>query len=251
MIGAGRRDLLSVVVLLLAAIPLVGCGVSKGPRHEYTLLPGRAFDGRQKTALVVPVNETTPIPTGLEKGESLVSDLLRAYLQAKGLEVIEVRKRAFRPALDAAAGRADQAMLSGQSRSVARTVDFGQTIPYLAAELGVEPDLVVVPNMMMRTAEFIGGRTLRWDGVRRRLPGANGLIADEGGELSAVSIRVAVYDSEGERVFAGFGGLDLLFRVDRQTERYVLIEDRLEDADHLAEGICVAFHPFFGEDESC
>ncbi len=249
MIGSGRRGCLSCVVLVLVAVPVLGCGASKGPRHEYTLLPGRAFDGRQKTVLVVPLNETTPIPTGLEKGEALVADLLRAYLEAKGLEVVEVRKRAFRPALDAAAVRADQAMLSGQSRSVARTVDFGQTIPYLAAELGVEPDLVVVPNMVMRTAELSGSSTVRWDGVRRRMRGSR--LGSLTGTNPAASLWVAVYDPEGEQIFSAFGGLDLLFDIDMQRERSVLIEDRLEDADHLAEGICVAFHPFFGEDESC
>jgi hypothetical protein len=29
-----------------------------------------------------------------------------------------------------------------------------------------------------------------------------------------------------------------------------LWEDRLEDPDQLREGVCVALHPFFGEDSS-
>jgi hypothetical protein len=77
------------------------------------------------------------------------------------------------------------------------------------------------------------------------------LIFDEGGGISAASLWVAIHDGDGERVFTGFGGLDLLFRVDMQTKRFALMDDRLEDINHLAEGICVAFHPFFGEDESC
>jgi len=247
--GCGRRALVSSVVLLLAAIGLAGCAASKAPRHEYTLRPGRAFDGHQKTALLVPLNETMEIPSGLEKGEALVSRLLRGYLEAKGLEVVEIEKAAFRPALDVAAVRADQAMLSGQSRSVTGKVDFGQTIPFLAAEFGVEPDLVVVPNMMIRTAELSGSSTVRWDGVRRRMRGAR--FGTLSGTNPAASLWVAVYDSQGEQLFSGFGGLDLLFDVDMQRGRSVLIEDRLEDADHLAEGVCVAFHPFFGEDESC
>jgi len=249
MIGGAHRGLASGVVSLLAAIQLAGCGVSRAPQHEYTLLPARGFDGRQKTVLVVPVNETMQIPSGLEKGEALLSELLRTYLEEKGLEVIEVERRAFRPALDAAAVRVDREMLSGRSQSVAREVGFDRVVPFLAAELEVEPDLVVVPNMTIRTAELSGSRTVRWDGVRRRMPGAHG------GRLSgtnpAASLWVAIYDHEGEQIFSGFGGLDLLFEINPQRERSELIEDRLEDAEHLAEGVCVAFHPFFGEDESC
>lgn len=249
MIGSGRRDLLWHIVLLLATVQLAGCGASKGPRHEYTLLPGRAFDGRQTTVLVVPVNETMEIPSGLEKGQRLVSDLLRVYLEAKGLEVIEVERGAFRPALDVAVGRADHEMLSGQSRSVTSELGFGRIVPFLAAELGGEPDLVVVPNMMMRMAELGGSSTVRWDDVRRRMRGARGVSLS--GTNPAASLWVAVYDDEGERLFSGFGGLDLLFDIDPQRGRSELIEDRLEDTEHLAEGVCVAFHPFFGEGESC
>jgi hypothetical protein len=45
--------------------------------------------------------------------------------------------------------------------------------------------------------------------------------------------------------------LDLLFELNIPRKRYDLREDRLQDAEHLKEGVCVSFHPFFGLAEDC
>ena len=66
------------------------------------------------------------------------------------------------------------------------------------------------------------------------------------GSLAVASLFVVVYDKQGARIFSGYGGLDLIFELNIPKRRYDLKEDRLQDAGHLAAGVCVAFHPFFG-----
>lgn len=71
------------------------------------------------------------------------------------------------------------------------------------------------------------------------------------GNTNVASLFVAIYDRKGARVFSGYGGLDLLFVVNRREKRMDLIEDRLQKTKHLREGVCVAFDPFFGAEKSC
>ena len=71
------------------------------------------------------------------------------------------------------------------------------------------------------------------------------------GNTSAASLYVRIFDREGAAVFSGFGGLDLLFELDIAHSRYVLREDRLTNEANIAEGVCVAFYPYFGEDVQC
>jgi hypothetical protein len=203
-----------------------------------------------KSALVLPINQTLEVTPGLEKGEREVFDLLVSSLEAEGLRAQTLDPLAYRRALALASRAAEQEMLSASSGSVSESADFARVLPHLLSELGAEVDLVVVPNMVLRSAEATGGRSARWDGVQRRKPGVGPRWRFTGTEPAA-SLWVVIYASDGTRLFSGFGGLDLLFAVDIREEKMVLMEDRLEDVEHLREGVCVALHPFFGEDASC
>jgi hypothetical protein len=227
----------------------VGCAPFS-PKHEYELSPGRAFNPGMKSALVLPINETVEVPAGLDKGEREVFDLLVSSLEAEGLRVQTLDASAFQRALAPAVHAAEQEALSLRSSSVSEDVDFSQILPPLLSGLAAEPDLVVVPNMVMRVAEATGGRSVVWDGVRRRKPGATPKWRFTGTE-GAASLWVVIYARDGTRIFSGYGGLDLLFEVNIKEEKMQLWEDRLEDPDQLREGVCVALHPFFGEDSSC
>lgn len=227
---------------------LAGCAAPI--RHEYRLAPGRAHAPDQAHALLLPINESERIPRGLEKGEDEVFASVVAYLEGQGITVRTVETDRYRDAAAAAFREARRRAEAGLVPSIAGSPRFGDLVPLLVGNLGVEADLVIVPNMALRVGES-SGRSVKWDGVRRTDPGVGVQSRITGSRRSGASLFVAIYEPDGTRVFSGYGGLDVVFQANRREARFDLIEDRLEDLDNIREGVCVAFHPYFGEDESC
>jgi hypothetical protein len=219
--GRGRRAGFLGLGFLLA-----GC-LTIAPKHEYELSPGRAFHPGMKSAVVLPINVTVDVPPGLEKGEREILAVLVASLEAEGLRVETPDAAAYQQAFAAASRAAEREFSSASSGSVSESLEFSQVLPPLLSELGVEADLVVVPNMVLRSATASGGRTVRWDGVQRRQPGT-GARGSFTGTTTAASLWI-----------------------DMREEKMVLLEDRLQDVANLREGVCIALHPFFGEDGTC
>ena len=108
---------------------------------------------------------------------------------------------------------------------------------------------MIVPNIVIRTGEW-WMRTLVWDGVRRRDSSGGGGI-DWGGTFKAASLQVIVFSKDGTRVFSGFGGLDLMFQLNMSKQIMEIREELLQDERNLREGVCIAFDPDFGLEESC
>jgi hypothetical protein len=202
-----------------------------------------------KTALMLPLNETVEVPGGLESGEVATTELIVAYLESKGLVVEQVSADDYTGPASQAAKLADRARRSGQSQSTSETISFSEVIPHLLVALESDADLVVAPNMVIRTGLFEGGSRAKWDGVSRRQPGTRrgGMT----GDTNVASLFVVIHNREGTRIFSGYGGLDMLFEISYRDKRMVLIEDRLQDIDNLRQGVCIAFHPFFGLEERC
>jgi hypothetical protein len=246
--GMATNRLLLMIVLAAALSWVVSCR-GTGPKHEYELVPGRSFDPSMATALVLPINETVQVPDGLEKGEDAVFGLLVAYLESKGLSVQTTDRAEFNRAMAEAAQAAAREAISDEATSVSESIEFSDAIPHLLSELGVEADLVIVPNMVIRTGKA-NGRRVRWDGVSRQKPGMANLAGLEGSEPVS-SLWVLIYAGDGARLFSGYGGLDVLFELNVSAEKQELIEDRLEHTGHLEEGVCISLHPFFGADEFC
>ena len=248
-----RMPSMSIQIMTLCAFALLATAcASPGPRHEYELAPGRGFAAGGaigRSVLVVPLNESTDTPAGLEKGAKDVSAALVAYLNAQGLRVTTLESKDYRKRLTAASVAAARDTHLGEQTMVSESVELPDLIPYLLRDLELEIDLVVVPNMVIRTGEVFGSGTVKWDGVKRRKPGAQSGIST--GTDTAASLWVLIHDEQGTRLFSGYGGLDLLFEINLQKRRAELIDDRLEDLDNLAQGVCIAFHPFFGMDQSC
>lgn len=234
--------------LLLSIVLLLGCTLA--PRHEYELAPGRQFHPGVRSILVLPINESTETPAGLEKGQEKVFRALVDYLSSQGATVSTVGLEEYRRGLVEAAEDAMRDMRAGRTATISETVGFTELIPPLLARLDRNPDLVVVPNMVLRIAKAEGGRSITWDGVRRRKPGSRGL-SDLQGQEHALSLWVAAYDPKGERIFMGYGGLDPVYKIDLDAKKMVLFEKRLENPRNIREGVCVAMHPFFGMDVDC
>jgi hypothetical protein len=226
----------------------VAAACSLPPKHEYELAPGQAYTSNLETVLLIPINETADLPNGLEKGEEAVFRLVREYLQAQGLDVKTPKLAEFRRSWTAALDRAQRESMSQPADNVLREVDLTDLISGIAEDLEPEADLVAVPNMVIRDGE-LSSRSLRWDGVRRRVPITQPVKFS--GTMTAASLHVAIFTADGRQVFSGYGGLDVLWRSNIRAVRSELIENRLEDEANLREGVCVGFHPYFGEGSSC
>ncbi|HPG25399.1 MAG: hypothetical protein H6748_16190 [Spirochaetaceae bacterium] len=220
------------------------------PKHEYTLLPGQAHGPGMRSALVAPLNATLDRPKGLEVADERIDALLDAHLESKGLSVTRASASDFRRAASLAARRVEKERLTASTGTVSSEISFEELVPVIFEILEVEPDLLILPNVVMRHASANGGSTFRWDGVRRRETGsASGSFTGEGFEVS--SLFVAAYRADGTRVFSGFGGLDTIYEFVWAKRGMELRQDRLQNEEYLAEGVCIAFYPFFGEDERC
>lgn len=226
---------------------LIGCAAPI--KHEYDLSPGQAFSESRSRALLLPINETEAIPDGLEVGEELVFEELKSYLESKGLFIETTDTYAYRLAANSASESVRKDMLSANTSSISEKIEYSSIVHGLLANLGSNADILIVSNMVIRVGESKGGRTSHWDGVKRKIdvPVRMRMTGTE----SVASIFVAVYHRDGNQVFSGYGGLDLLFSPNIRESRFELIPDRLQNVDHIREGVCVAFYPYFGRDETC
>ncbi len=242
-----------VRVDLVACLVLVPLWIACGPTsivHEYTLTPGRAHHEGWGSALLIPIdglNDEAMREFDGAKGrvESLVAERLASEnVRVERMEIARFRQLSNDAAVAVARRREAEA-----SDVVSTEITFEDVVPAFLESVGSDADLVVAPSIVMRTGRYNGSSTILWDGVRRREKQGHDTLMS--GTTSVASLHVVVFSKEGERLFSGFGGLDGVFRPDTRLKKYVLRDDLLQDEDHLREGICVAFHPFFGEDESC
>jgi len=218
------------------------------PIHPYELAPGQAYDSSLETVLLFPINELVTIPDYLVKGQEDVSRIVGQHLQAQGLKVERPEAEAFRRAARRAYDSARRKSMSLSGDNVISEPTLSDIVPGVVEILKSTVDLVVVPNMTVRNGEGIGS-SLRWDGVSRKIPSTQRMRWE--GSFSAASLHLEIFKADGTKVFAGYGGLDLLWGANIRASRMVLMDDRLEDEANLREGVCVAFYPYFGEGKVC
>ncbi len=217
--------------------------------HDYEMSPGQAFSGSPTRALLIPINETEKVPDGLEVGEESVFNELKAYLESKGIEVETTDSYTYRLAENQATEDAQNQTRTASTSSISARLDYSSIVPGLLANLQSDADLLIVSDMVIRTGRSEGGRTTAWDGVKRRIAmPARGRMT---GTESVASVFVRIYEKNGTQAFSGYGGLDLLFAPNIREAKYELIPDRLQDIQHIREGVCVAFYPYFGTEEKC
>ncbi len=251
--GARPIGAVLLVAFLFALGFLVAC--ASGPRlkhkHEFTLSPGQEHHAGLVRALLLPIDATNDEPVrGLDVENPRITATIVRHLESKGITVEHVDGRKFQELTTTAVRKVRTQRKSGASGVVSANVEFGDIVPELLAGLGESPDLVIAPNLLMRSAKYQGSRTIVWDGVRRRETIRN-ITWDEGSGTGAASLHVSVYIKDGTRVFSGFGGLEPVFRIDAQKEKYIQREDLFQDERNLKEGTCIAFYPYFGMDEYC
>lgn len=234
---------------LLALLAFLGCAQS-GPsiKHEHSLSTGQGYHVGLKKAILMPLNQVYQPVIGLDVADAAIQRLVTEYLESHGLEVETISQSEFNRAASVASREAQKKMLSGESGTVSDSIEFSDLVPLFLKEMGTDAELVVLPNVVQRSGAYSGGRMVRWDGVRRRERGTRGRMT---GTTNAASLYTVIYRADGMKIFSGYGGLDLLFELNIPKKKYEMREDRLQDEEHLAEGICISFHPFFGDEIRC
>lgn len=241
-----------LVAALLVSTMLLACaggGSSdeKKPRrykidHEYELVPGKAHHPGIERALILPLNAAVTPIQGLDVANDDLLRIIEGFLSARGVESTTLHPREYSRASSEAVRELRKKMMSGESSRVSGSMKLDDLMPLILEEIGAEAEIYVLPNVVVRRAEYTGGRTLKWDGVRRR-ERAIGLTMS--GTTRAGSMLTMIFDASGKRVFSGYGGLDAVFQIDRKNAQYVVRDDLFEDLENLEEGVCISFHPYW------
>jgi hypothetical protein len=218
------------------------------PQHPHTIEVPPGYGAGVQKAFLAPMNALSPAPRGLDEAADRIAEQIAGYLAQHGVAVETMSPSDFAARMGAARRRV---AATRADASDAPAEDGNVAIAALLDALGADPTIAIFPEAVVRKAEMSGASMAKWDGVRRVQPTLAGY--DWSGTTGVASLRVVIFDPAGRRIFDGVGGLDVLFRVNVAERRMELIdeEDRLQDRDHLREGVCVAFHPFFGAEETC
>ncbi len=237
-----KIGLTSVFALLATA----ACAPSSVVRWE----PGEAADGEVRVA-IAPMNLMVALAPDFERSTATVEQELIEYFQARKAHVAIVHRA------DAWALWRDVVATIQHSEGIELDFDTAARLFVSAVAEHGDFDLFVMPSLVFREARATG-RYARWDGVRRAIhfydrSAARGAELDDSewkSRLSALSLHVLLYTPQGEELFQGWGGLDVVHDpvvgrgqvADRPTLR--LRRELLENPEFVREGIALALNDY-------
>jgi hypothetical protein len=225
---AACAALLIAVATLAGGCPAPGYRPDRGSRFE--------------RVLVLPLNLVAAMPRELAGRARRVDRVLLEYLSERGKAVETI---GFADAL-AAWRAADSDCRSQGNKGCDR---FARVAAFAARRLRADHDydVLIVPYLLLRGART-NGEMASFDGVKRPVEKAG--FVPEGpnwvgsGRIRAASLKVFGFSPDGERVFAGIGGLDLVDRIVASDQRgpYTIEvrEDALGDPENIREGVVLA-----------
>ena len=242
------------------------------PRNQLVDLAARVGAGALLLAAAACASPTTPAPAVPSLGRVVVAPMnlwitappeLRAGEDAVWTELLGYLASQDRPlsvlnGSDAAALWKDaSAGLDAAGAPISGGVAASRFAQLLA--LHADYDVLVLPSLVVRRAR-IGGYDAYWDGARRPLPvrapvpmaaaldaGPGGIrIHGFKGSIAAASLHVAMFGPDGERLFEGLAGLDVIQQLDRESRDAVEWtleprDDAFADAADLRRGVERAF----------
>ena len=244
------RRLSALGALAWLGLALACAGSGAGPQR----LPGR------DRVIVAPVNLAVKLPTELEGAVEPVRAEIIAYLQGRDARVAEVW-----PADAWDLWR--EAMLATAAERGAAELHLDAAVERFLADLSQHAEFgaFVLPTLVYRQAR-VWGQTARWDGVRRRIsvrarfsadsrlptvePTGIGEAEIKGARVPGVSLQVLIFAPDGERVYEGWGGIDLAHAVQvtgsRATGhgRPVPRIDPFREPEHVREGVRIALDAY-------
>ena len=217
---------------------------------------GHAGAAAVHEVLLFPLNVGMALPPAVEAGVERVSEELGGYLEIQAKEVQPV------PLSDALLAwrrsTAEFEALGGDSQP-----SFEAVARLLARDLSKVRsfDMLVLPWISLRPAEA-RGRSVKWDGVTRKLAVEPSSMrnwfsahAHFQARLWSPSLQILAFSPDGEKIFEGAGGLDLLHEIliENPTTALRLVislrSEVLEDRTLIREGIAVAFDPLLPRPE--
>lgn len=206
----------------------------------------------EQVYLILPLNLAAAMPSELEPFSGVIWEEIERYLRAHDKQLKTVSPEVARKLWI----RSVQKVRVGERGARAGFEDAARA---LALELRKHAEFgaMVVPSVFIREAR-ISERSARWDGVERELELEKRSSGDPNlaempfeGVAPAASLHIAIFDSNGDEIFEGKGGLDLLVRVrvagedaaGLPTFAFTPRSQPFENREHLREGITVAFAP--------
>jgi len=201
--------------------------------------------------LVFPLNVVVPMPTGLESGAASVSEALSGWLTKQHFSVESYPGPEARTAWASAAQELREELgaaamsFEGAARVLARTLHHDRAF-----------DALVLPWLALRAAR-LKEASASWDGVKRKVgffalgksKRASWVIDRLDLWVKAPSLEVLGVSAQGEKLFEGVGGLDLVDEAELDLSaskiRFDMVpkEKIFDDLPHLREGIALALAP--------
>jgi hypothetical protein len=233
---------------LLAAVAVALLGGGCAGRN--TVASGYEGAPAVGDVLLLPSNVVLPAPPGLESAPPLVDEEIRSYLDSHGKRVHSLTNEEAQAEWLASARALKAEVGTAQ-------MDFDGAAATLARRMHAERrfDVLVLPWIALRPAK-VRGRSVTWDGVTRTLRVRNPegrnlqVLRDLDTQAAAPSLHVAVYSPDGQKLFEGVGGLDLLHALVIEGEPTRIDAELLPrsqifaERSSLQEGIAVGFDPF-------
>jgi hypothetical protein len=196
--------------------------------------------------LVLPLNVVAAMPHELSGGARQVNQILLDYLAERGKSVSTI---GFTDAV--AAWRAGESDCRAQGEK--RCDRFRGVAPFTARHLraGHDYDVLIVPYLLMRGART-NGVEATFDDVKRPVEtpayGPDGPLWLAQNRIRAASLKVFGFAPDGDEVFAGIGGLDVVDRVEPSQDSgpygyaYTVHvrENVLRDPAMIREGVALA-----------
>lgn len=206
-----------------------------------------------RRVLVLPFNVLAPLPVALIGLTEPVVAELAGYLEAHDFEVVVDESDAAHALWLECQGQA-QDPASGEHV-------WSEAGRCLVRRLGEQRsfDGVVLPTLFLQRVQ-IRAATVEWDGVTREIRGFERRMVTSASRrrratVTGVSLHAIVLGDDGEELFHGVGGLEILLEVAtverrRQRVHWRVREDLFQDAEPLREGISITFDPFLPRSEA-
>lgn len=227
---------------LLVAVAGIAFGCAASRNHLY-----RRSGAEFERALVLPLNLVVAMPEEVADAARRVDAVLLGYLAERGKAVETI---GFVEA--STAWRESEAECRSQGEK--RCDRFAGVARVLAQRLRRDHDYqtLIIPYLYLRSARN-NASVAAWDGVKRPVEksgqgfGPDGPLRLVRGQVRAASLKVFAFSGDGEKVFEGVGGLDLVDRIDgySEYEPYTIEvrENALADSASVREGVELALDP--------
>jgi hypothetical protein len=195
----------------------------------------RSIAAGDPRVLVVPLNTSVALASGLEAGVEPVHREILGYLQAQGARV------SFLAVEDARAlwSQTVQTVRSLRENGASLQVVAGVFVRALDSE--TDFDLLVMPSLGYREANVNRGYA-DWDGVRRSLTARHQELS-RGDQIHVFSLHAQVYTPDGRLWFQRWSGIDLVYASDLADESSVNPNYLREHVDRIRQAVARALAP--------